>query len=323
MGTLSAEEIDLSIIVVAYNVKELCEECFRAIRASNDTLTKEILFVDNGSVDGTADHVAKHFPEVTLIRTPTNLGFIRANNLAYQRATGKYILMLNSDAFVLKNTLQETVDFMRQHPETGVLGVRLVGRDGVLQPSARYFPTPLKIFLNQLGLLGKVPIVGPLDDLSWDHKSVRDCDWVVGCYLLTRKDLVDAMGFFLREDFFMYNDDNDLCFRIKNLGYKVTFYPVDCIHLGGATAKKMAKTSKAGTQVEKFQIESQAIYYRKNYHWRMVIWNLLLMELFDFLMLCKKLLFMRPEPTLKDLFGHMALVWSIHFKTGLGSHPIH
>jgi GT2 family glycosyltransferase len=320
---LSVKEIDLSIIVVAYNVKELCDECFRAIRASKDTLAKEILFVDNGSVDGTADYVAEHFPEVTLIRSPTNLGFIRANNLAYKQAKGRYILMLNSDAFVLASTLQETVDFMRQRPETGVVGVRLVGRDGVLQPSARYFPTPLKSFLNRLGLLGKLPLVGPLDDLSWDHKSPRDCDWVVGCYLLTRKDLVDAMGFFLREDYFMYNDDNDLCFRIKKLGYKVTYYPVDCIHLGGATAKKMAKTSKAGTQVEKFQIESQAIYYRKNYHRGMVVWNLFLMELGDFLTLIKKLLLMKRDPPVHDLLSHMALVWSIHFKTGLGDKSIH
>ena len=143
---MSTKEIDLSIIVVAYNVKELCDECFRAIRASKDTLRKEILFVDNGSIDGTADHVAKNFPEVTLIRSPTNLGFIRANNLAYKQAKGRYVLMLNSDAFVCENTLQETVDFMRQHPKTGVVGARLVGRDGVLQPSARHFPTPTQEF---------------------------------------------------------------------------------------------------------------------------------------------------------------------------------
>jgi N-acetylglucosaminyl-diphospho-decaprenol L-rhamnosyltransferase len=320
---LSAKEIDLSIIVVAYNVKELCDKCFRAIRSSKDSLRKEIIFVDNGSIDGTADYVAEHFPEVTLIRSPTNLGFIRANNLAYKHATGTYILMLNSDAFVRENTLQETTDYMRQHPHTGVVGARLVGLDGVLQPSARYFPTPLKIFLNNIGLLGKVPFVGPLDDLTWDHKSVRDCDWVVGCYLLTRKDLIDAMGFFLREDFFMYNDDNDLCLRIKRLGYKVTYYPVDCIHLGGATAKKMTDTSKTGKQIEKFQIESQAIYYRKNYHLGMVVWNLFMMELFDVLMLIKKLLFMKPGLSFKDLFNHMALVWSIHFKTGFGSKSIH
>jgi len=131
------------------------------------------------------------------------------------------------------------------------------------------------------------------------------------------------MGFFLREDFFMYNDDNDLCLRIKTMGYKVTYYPVDCIHLGGATAKKMAKTTKRGTQVEKLQIESQAIYYRKNYHWGMVVWNLILMELFDFLTLIKKLLFMKRDLPFKDLFGHMALVLSVHIKTGLGSRSIH
>jgi GT2 family glycosyltransferase len=309
--------------VVAYNVKELCDECFRAIRASKDRLTKEIIFIDNGSVDGTADYVAAEFPEVTVIQIPTNLGFIRANNLAYQHANGKYILMLNSDAFVFENTLQETVDFMQQHPETGVVGARLVGRDGVIQPSARYFPTPLKNFLQRCGLLDKVPFVGPLDDLNWDHKSVRDCDWVPGCYLLTRKNLVDTMGFFLRDDFFMYNDDNDLCLRIKKLGYKVTYYPVDCVHIGGATAKKIAKTTGAGTQIEKLQIESQAIYYRKNYHWGMVVWNLFLMELFDFLTLIKKLVFMKRDLAFKDLFGHMALVWSIHFQTGFGKKAIH
>jgi N-acetylglucosaminyl-diphospho-decaprenol L-rhamnosyltransferase len=163
--------------------------------------------------------------------------------------------------------------------------------------------------------------VGPLDDVSWDHKSARECDWVVGCYLLTRKDLVDSMGFFLREDFFMYNDDNDLCFRIKKLGYKAFFCPVDCIHLGGATAQKMTKTK--GKQVEKWQIESEAIYYRKNYHWGVVVWNLFLMELFDFLLLIKKLLFMKRNLPFKDLFAHMALVWSIHLETGLGSKRIH
>lgn len=323
MNVLSAKGVDLSIIIVAWNVKELCDECLRAIRASKDTLSKEILLVDNGSVDGTGDYVAEHFPEVTLIRSPTNLGFIRANNLAYKQAKGELILMLNSDAFVSEDTLQATVDYMRQHSETGVVGARLVGRDGVLQPSARYFPTPLKSFLNKIGFLDEVPFVGLLDDLTWDHKSVRECDWVVGCYLLTRKDLIDKMGCFLREEFFMYNDDNDLCFRIKKLGYKVIFYPVDCIHLGGATVKKMGVTTKKSTEVEKWQIESQVIYFRKNYNSGMVVWNLFLMELYDCLTMVKKVAFMKPGLSFKEIFEHMALVWSIHSKTGLGSKSIH
>ena len=323
MNVVTKYEFDLSIIVVAWNVKELCDECFRAIRASKDTLSMQILLVDNGSVDGTADYVAEHFPEVTLIRSATNFGFIRANNVAYKQAKGEYILMLNSDAFVSEDTLQATVDYMRQHPDTGVVGARLIGRDGELQPSARYFSGPLKGFLNKVGLLEKAPFLRPIDDLTWDHKSIRECDWVVGCYLLTRKDVVDKMGFFLREDFFMYNDDNDLCFRIKKLGYKVVFYPVDCIHIGGATAKKMGATTKKGAQVERWQIESQAIYFRKNYNVAIVLWNLFLMELYDFLMLTKKLLLLKPEVSFKEITEHMGLVWSIHCKTGFGNKSIH
>lgn len=320
---MSDSKIDLSIIVVAWNVKELVDECFRAIRASEDTLSKEILFVDNASADGTAEHVERNFPEVTLIRSDSNLGFIRANNLAFKRARGKYVLMLNSDAFVFGTTLRETVGFMEEHPEAGALGARLVGRDGALQPSARYFPTPFKTFLQQVGLSGRVPFVGVLDDLSWDHRTVRECDWVVGCYLLARKDLIDSMGFFLREDYFMYNDDNDLCFRIKKLGYKVYFYPTDVVHLGGATALKMGKTVGKNPQIEKLQVESQAIYYRKNYHWGVALSSLLWTLLYDALKVVKRLFVHRADVSWKALFGHMGLVLSIYRKTGMGARSIH
>ena len=321
--SLSEHAIDLSIIVVAWNVKELVDECFRAIRASRDTLKKQILFVDNASVDGTADYVEENFPEVTLIRSDTNLGFIRANNLAYKQARGRYVLMLNSDAFVHESTLQDTVDFMREHEDVGVVGARLVGRDGVLQPSARYFPTPLRMFLLKLGLLGKIPFVGVLDDLSWDHKSVRECDWVVGCYLLARKDIIDATGFFLREDYFMYNDDNDLCFRIKKLGYKVCFYPTDVIHLGGATAKKMTKVTR-DAQIEKYMIESQAIYFRKNYRLSVVVWNYLLLLLYDILKTIKNSLGRgRGGSSAGEFREHMCLVRSVYSNTRFGEKAIH
>ena len=321
--SLDDSTVDLSIIVVAWNVKELVDECFKALRASSDTLKKEVLFVDNASTDGTADYVEKRFPEVILIRSDRNLGFIRANNLAYRQARGRYILMLNSDAFVGENTLQETVDFMRSHPEAGVVGARLVGRDGALQPSARFFPTPLKVFLSKTGLEGKVPFVGVLDDLGWDHSSVRECDWVVGCYLLTRKDLIDSLGFFLREDFFMYNDDNDLCLRIKRLGYKVYFYPTDVIHLGGATALKMGKTVGKNPQIEKLQIESQAIYYRRNFHAGMVVWDLCLILLYDLLKAVKASIRPGRDMPARERIRHMGLVASIYLRTRFGQEPLH
>ena len=314
---------DLSIIVVAWNVQELLEECFSAIRKSDDSLKKQILLVDNGSKDNTVAFVKENFPEVEVIESPTNLGFIRANNLAYKQADGEYILMLNSDAFVFPESLRLTVDFMKGHPEAGVVGARLIGRDGVLQPSARYFPTPFKNFLLHLGLDGKLPFVKPLDDLTWDHKSVRECDWVVGCYLLTRKSLIDQTGFFLREDFFMYNDDNDLCLRIKKLGYKTYFYPVDVIHIGGANAKKMHKVTSTGTQVLKYQIESQMIYFRKNYNILSVISNWFWYTVFDILLIIRRFFSRNRRDECKEIAGHLKLVTSIMFKTGFGAKSIH
>lgn len=312
---------DLSIIIVAWNVKELLDECFTAIRRSNDTLSKQIILVDNGSKDDTVGFVKEKYPEVELIESPTNLGFIRANNLAYMQAEGEFILMLNSDAFVFPDSLGLTVEFLKNTPDAGVVGARLIGRDGILQPSARYFPTPFKNFLLHMGLDGKVPFVGPLDDLSWDHKSVRECDWVVGCYLLTRKNLIDQLGFFLREDFFMYNDDNDLCLRIKRLGYKTYFYPVDVVHVGGANIKKMHQKVSIGAQVLKYQIESQMIYFRKNYGIFMVFFNWFFIVLANLLDVLKKII--KRSSGIAECFHEIMLVSTITVKTGFGKYSIH
>lgn len=316
--------IDLTIIIVAWNVKELVEECLLMLRHSSDTLQKEILFVDNGSKDGTADFVRIKFPEVDLIESPTNLGFIRANNLAYQQTRGKYVLMLNSDAFVFKSTLQDTINFMDETPDCGALGVRLVGRDGVLQPSARYFPTPFKTFIRQLGFDGKLPLIGPEDDLNCDHNSTRECDWVVGCFLLTRKKIIDKMGYFLRDDFFMYNDDNDLCLRIKKEGWKVYFYPTDVVHLGGATAKKMGPTiAKSGNQIEKYQIESRYIYYRKNYSILKVVSSYSFMVFADLIEIAKTIIKPKREYKFRDAISHIILVTKIMLATKFGNQRLH
>jgi N-acetylglucosaminyl-diphospho-decaprenol L-rhamnosyltransferase len=316
-------EYDLSVIVVAWNVKELLGECFDALRRSDDRLRKQVILVDNGSVDGTAEFVHAEYPEVILIESPVNLGFIRANNLAYLQAKGEYVLMLNSDAFVTPTALRETVDFMRGHPEAGAVGARLVGRDGVLQPSARFFPTPFRLFLLGLGLDGKLPLVKPLDDLGWAHDQVRACDWVVGCYLLARKSLVDRSGFFLREDYFMYNDDNDLCKRIKKLGAQVYFYPVDVVHLGGANMKKMHRDDAVEARVQELQTESQIIYFRKNHSLYSVFCNLCFLTLFDLALIAKRAVKTDHEKTIRKAWLHLRMVYRITFATGWGDRAIH
>jgi GT2 family glycosyltransferase len=188
---MSEKQIDLSIIVIALNVKELVEECFTAVRNSTDNLNKEIIYVDNGSKDDTVGLVREKFPEVIILESPVNLGFSRANNLGYTKAQGKYVLLLNSDAFINAETLQKTYDFMEQNSDCGILGCCLVGIDGQLQPSARYFPTSWRMFLENIGKTNpKISFLKGVDDMQQDHNSILECDWVPGCYLLTRKKII-------------------------------------------------------------------------------------------------------------------------------------
>lgn len=258
-------EHDLSAIVVAWNVVGLVDECLSAVRASEDELRKQILFVDNGSTDGTPELVESRYPEVTLIRAGSNLGFIRANNLAYPEATGRYVLMLNSDAFVGPHTFERTVAFMDENPQYGALGCRLVGRDGTPQPSARNFPTPWRSFVSNLGLDHRFEFMRGIDDVDQDLERVTDCDWVSGCYLLARKSALDELDWFLTEEFFMYNDDNDLCLRLARRGWRTACHPETVVHIGGGNADQLGNLTAGGRQVDALAVESTYIYYRRNY----------------------------------------------------------
>jgi len=311
---------ELSIIVVAYNVKDLMEKCLEKVFASEGPLQKEVIYVDNGSSDGSVEMIRRRFPEVVIIESPTNLGFIRANNLGFTKARGEYILMLNSDAFVGKNTLQRTTDFIKNHPECGVLGCRLIGEDGALQPSARYFYTPWNIFLTRVGF---EKTRWRMDNLDCPHNEVRECDWVTGCYLLARKAAIEKTGFFLRADYFMYNDDIDLCLRIKRNGYKVFFYPEDVIHLGGANSKRIDTVTKEGRQIERYSLESQYIYFRKNYNFSYAFLHCVMTMLVDFLRIIKQALFFKRWKEIKSQWEHLCLAAGLFVRTQGGARAIH
>jgi hypothetical protein len=322
MSSSTNKEIDLSIIVVAYSVKELVDECFTAVRNSTDNLVKEIVYVDNGSTDGSVEMIKEKFPEVIVIESPTNLGFTRANNLAYPKVTGKYILLLNVDAFVNKDSLQKSYDFMEQHLDCGVLGARLIGRDGKLQPSARYFMTPWRNFLVKMGWNNNnISWLKGVDNMQQDHNRILECDWVPGCYLLTRKRIIDELIFFLRHDFFMYFDDIDICLRIKKQGWKVIFCPIDVIHLGGANSEKVATVTK-GRQIAKLNLESEYIYFRQNYNMLYVLWDFSFIILFHFSRLLKKI-FLFKKQDIQESWGNIAMATSILIKTRFGNKSIH
>ena len=184
---------DITAIIVNYNTAHLLAEAIGALRASGQGLQLQIVVVDNASRDGSAEIIRTNFADCDLISNSVNVGFGRANNQALPLVQGRYVLLLNTDAFVAPETLSRTAAYMDAHPKCGVLGVRLVGRDGVLQPSCRYFPTPWSIFIERIGIDRFFPGTRLMDDMTWDHASKRECDWVPGCYYLVRASVVDQL----------------------------------------------------------------------------------------------------------------------------------
>jgi N-acetylglucosaminyl-diphospho-decaprenol L-rhamnosyltransferase len=256
--------IDVSVIFVSYNTEEMTKKAMMLVKQSLPQLNIEIHVIDNASKDNSVEMIRREFPEVHLIVNDVNVGFGRANNQALPFVKGRYILLLNTDAFVESDTIQKTVDYMENSPNTGVLGVKLLGRDGVLQPSCRYFPTPLNSFLFRTGLNKLFTSVKMIDDMTWDHNQVRDCDWVPGCYYLIRKEVIDEVGLFDTR-YFLYSEEVDHCFSVKKAGWNVTYFPyTPVIHIGGESAKTDNKISSVSRQVSALQIESELLYFRKN-----------------------------------------------------------
>lgn len=256
--------VDVSIIFVSYNTADMTKKAIDLVKQSQHQLNIEIFVVDNASRDGSAEMIAQTFPDVKLIANTQNVGFGRANNQVLPQYRGRYVLLLNTDAFVEADTIQKTVAFMDSHPATGVLGVKLLGRDGVLQPSCRYFPTPFNIFLTRTGLFKLFPNTQLVDDMAWDHQGVRDCDWVPGCYYLIRKEVIDQVGLFDKR-FFLYYEEVDHCYATKQAGWQVTYYPdAPVVHIGGESAKTDHAISSVSRQVSALQVESELLYFRKN-----------------------------------------------------------
>lgn len=313
---------DLSIIIVAYNVKDLVKKCLKCVEDSSDKLNKEVIYVDNGSNDGTGEMIKKDFTDIHLIESPENLGFSKANNLGYRSATGKYILLLNSDAFVGKNTLQILTDFMEKTPDCGALGCKAIDGEGNLLPSARYFQTPWRLFLTKLGLAGKLPFSKDINDTKQSHDIVRECDWVTGCCLLVRKDIVDTYDYFLRPELFMYNDDNDLCLRVKKRGWKVYFHPETITHLAGVNNKKIAMEEKDRKCLERLNIESEYVYFRHNYNIFWVLYHFMLMITFDSYQIIKNCLLMRGKENIRSSVDSIRLAIKLLMETNFGKSPV-
>ena len=262
--TSSLDRPDVSVVLVSYNTAHLFEPLFSALAAARGTLKLQVIVVDNISRDDSVTILRTRYPDVELIENKANVGFARANNQALPHARGRYILLLNTDAFVAPDTLQNSVEFMDAHPRCGVLGVKLVGRDGALQPSCRYFPTPWNVFLITTGLARFFPGTRLIDDMSWDHASVRECDWVPGCYYMVRREVIDQVGLF-DPRYFLYYEEVDHCRAVRQAGWSVVYYPfTEVVHVGGESAETVGPLTQ-GRQISTLQIESELLYFRKHH----------------------------------------------------------
>jgi N-acetylglucosaminyl-diphospho-decaprenol L-rhamnosyltransferase len=289
--------------------------------ASLHDLGMEVFIVDNDSKDDSASILRREYPNVTIIENKKNVGFGRANNQALPYINSRYVLLINTDAFVEPDTIAKTVQYMDANPYCGILGVRLVGRNGELQPSCRFFPTPWNIFLNRTGLNRFFRHIQMVDDMSWDHASVRDCDWVPGCYYLVRKEVIDQVGLF-DPRYFLYYEEVDHCFAAKRAGWHVTYFPfTSVVHIGGESAKSEGEITSSGRQLESFQIESELLYFRKNHGLVIAMVDVFLVSLVDIMLTFKNLLKRKYPKAWYEHFRHLALLWKSLLRTRLGQQP--
>jgi N-acetylglucosaminyl-diphospho-decaprenol L-rhamnosyltransferase len=318
---MSHAEIDVTAILVNYNTRDLLEPCVTALRAGSAGLRLQVVIVDNGSRDGSADLLRSTFTDCEVIVNSANVGFGRANNQALALARGRYVLLLNTDAFVARDGVTSTVRYADEHPACALIGVRLVGRDGVLQPSCRYFPTPWNEFVARAGLSRLFPRTRLVDDMTWDHASPRECDWVPGCYYLVRRSVIDQVGLF-DPRFFLYYEEVDHCRAVKAAGWQVVYYPhTTVVHIGGESAKSDAELTSSGRQISALQIESSLLYYRKH-HGRLGLWlNVGLTALGDALLTLKCLWRQRTLRCARPYWTHSATTWSLLRKTGWALRP--
>ena len=260
----------VSVVIVSFNTRAVLRDCLVALTANLRDINSQIFVVDNASSDGSADMVETEFPQAYLIRSNTNLGFAAANNRAFRLTRGRYVILLNSDAFLAPDALRKAIECMDHAPEVALGGARLIGRDGSWQPSARSFPSPLNDFLTVSGLAARFPksrLFGRVDRTWASELETADVDWVPGAFSIVRRDALKSVGYF-DERFFLYYEEVDLCRRLKQAGHRVRYWPsVVVTHLGGESSKsiKTAAFSSHGAQLALWRMRSVFLYYRKHH----------------------------------------------------------
>lgn len=235
--------VDVSIVIVNYNVKDLVDNCIASIHKSNTSNhTLEIFLVDNNSIDGSVALIREKYPNVIVIENEENIGFSKANNLALRQAKGNYVLILNPDTILEEGTFTKMIKFCEDNINAGGVTSKLILANGQLDSACkRSFPTPGVAIPRMLGLSKLFPkskLFGKYNLTYLDENGTHKVDAICGAFMFIPKHALDKAGLF-DEEYFMYGEDLDLCFRINKSGYDIYYYPeVTTIHLKGSSTKK-------------------------------------------------------------------------------------
>jgi GT2 family glycosyltransferase len=233
---------DISVIIVNYNVKDYLLQCLRSLNASVGSVTTEVIVVDNDSHDGSVDELQPLFPSVRWIALDENIGFGRANNVGLEHASGRYVLYLNPDTIIGADTLSVMCRFLDEHPTTGIAGCKVLNPDGSFQVACRRgLPTPWVSFCKLFGLQRLFPSSKLFAGYNLTYLPVDDTyavDALIGAFMVGRTDLMRSLGGF-DPAFFMYGEDIDLCYRVQQAGFDVTYvHTTSIVHYKGESTKR-------------------------------------------------------------------------------------
>ena len=259
--------MDVSVVLVSYNVRRFLVECLLSVKRETSS-GYEIIVVDNGSEDRSAEMIRSEHPDVTLIQNKSNVGFARANNQAFHVSRGRYVFMLNPDTVILDGAIDKLVRFMDEHPDAGVCGPKNLGPDLSLQLNCHHFPSLSMAILQHLQLSRLFPknsLFGREHMTYWRYDRIMEVDWITGCSLMIRKDSLDQCGL-LDENYFLYTEECDLSYRLRKRGLKTYFVPAAAIvHYGGQSSLSQSSFTVHSGTITHYLYETRYYFFRKNY----------------------------------------------------------
>ena len=242
---------DLSIIIVNWNTREYLLRCLKSVFGSENSPSWEVIVVDNGSQDGSGKEVKQFSPKIHLIANEQNLGFAKATNQGLIHASGRYLLLLNPDTEVKQGAIDPFVHFMENHPDAGIAGGQLLNQDGSKQNSIANFPTLATELLNKRLLRWLFPAMFPGKERNYVEPI--EVDSVIGACMVVRREAMEKVGL-LDEDYFLFFEETDWCYRMRKGGWKVFHLPqAEVVHFQGRGAEPKKR-------------EARVEYYRSRYH---------------------------------------------------------